>query len=350
MHGIDAQKWVRHLPKHLLIQPQIASKIAPSLVFRPRKAFFNWKKSKISNPKSQIALPSPPFSPAEKTGRLVFKNMNFKFLFPTFRNRYRFVRSQLKGLSAENEFSDALNLGTGEGDYDKMVASFSKNLVGVDVNVDDLEHARSLNRGVMNLIYQVDDALNLSFPENSFNLVISSEVIEHVGQPEKMVQEIYRVLRPGGFAVLTFPSREFPLTYDPVNRIYQAVRGTKPPENLISQGAYAFGHDYLIGSDDFKKWAKTAGFEIVLFKNLSGYLVGLLEIYWTGVAQSIFKKNSRNVDSDKKGSLKIRPDSTKEPALVFLTDFVLNLDEMLFKNSKHSVGKGVILKKPITNN
>lgn len=272
--------------------------------------------------------------------------MNFKFLFPTFRNRYRFVRAELNQFSQNQNFDEALNLGTGEGDYDRMLAGFAKNLVGVDVNAEDLRHAADLNRGVMNLRYQVDNALDLSFADATFDLVVSSEVIEHVGQPERMVQEIFRVLKPGGVAVLTFPSREFPLTYDPVNRVYQAFRGVEKPENLISQGAYAFGHEYLIGSADFKKWATSAGFEILKFKNLSGYLVGLIEIYWTGIAQAIFKKNSRNLDSEKSSALKIRPDSTLEPALVFLTDWVLNFDDFLFSKSSHSIGKGVVLRKP----
>jgi ubiquinone/menaquinone biosynthesis C-methylase UbiE len=274
--------------------------------------------------------------------------MNFKHLFPTFRNRYRFVRAQVEALAQKRDFDRALNLGTGEGDYDRMLASHVRELVGCDVNEDDLQHARHLNRGVMNLRYEVNDALNLSYPSGNFDLVVSSEVIEHVGQPERMVQEISRVLAPGGWAVLTFPSREFPLTYDPVNRIWQWLRPTgKKPERLIAQGAYAFGHEYLIGSADFKQWAQGAGLEVVEFRPLSGVLVGLLEMYWTGVAQSIFKKNSRNVTADTEGALKVRPTDTSEPTLAKLTDTLLWIDRLWFVIGSSSVGKGVVLRKPL---
>ena len=313
--------------------------------------------------------------------------MNFKFLFPTFRNRYLFVQSRLKkyadniaytsnsaALVEPSNFGEppstvnsqqptvnsqqptvnsqqstvkGLNLGTGEGDYDRMVAGYCSELLGCDVNEEDLAHARQVNAGVMNLRYEVNDALGLSYPDNTFGLIVSCEVLEHVGKPEKMIQEMYRVMIPGGVAIMTFPSREFPFTYDPVNRIWQLTKGDGSREYAISQGAYAFGHEYLIGSADFKRWATDAGFEIVEFQGLSRHLVGLLEVYWTGLAQSIFKKNARNVTADTKGGLKVRPSSTKEPALVFVTDFLLALDHFLFGWTNRSVGKGVVLRKPL---
>lgn len=270
--------------------------------------------------------------------------MNFKFLFPTFRNRYNFVKKRLEQYTAQHP-ELALNLGTGEGDYDRMVAGYCQQLIGCDVNEEDLAHARSLNASVNNLRYEPNNALELSYADHSFDLIVSCEVIEHVGMPEKMVQEMARVLRPGGIAIMTFPSREFPITYDPVNRIWQWLRKPSDREFQISQGAYAFGHDYLIGSADFKKWAEGAGFEILEFKGLSRHLVGLLEVYWTGIVQSIFKKNARNVTSDTEGGVKIRPASTGEPWLVFVTDFLLGLDQVLFGWTNRSIGKGVVLKK-----
>ncbi len=273
--------------------------------------------------------------------------MNFKFLFPTFRNRYKFVKDRLEKYAPNDPqtVGDALNLGTGEGDYDRMVASHCAHLIGCDVNEEDLAHARILNSSVANLQYELNNALDLSYAENSFDLLVSCEVIEHVGQPEKMVQEMARVIRPGGYAIMTFPSREFPISYDPVNRVWQWFRKPADKENLISQGAYAFGHDYLIGSADFKKWAVDAGFEIVEFQGLSRHLVGILEVYWTGIVQSIFKKNARNITTDTKGGVTIRPVSTKEPWLVFFTDSLLWLDNMLFGWTNRSIGKGVVLRK-----
>jgi ubiquinone/menaquinone biosynthesis C-methylase UbiE len=274
--------------------------------------------------------------------------LNFKFLFPTFRNRYLFVRDRLeKYVPIPNPQSPitGLNLGTGEGDYDRMIAAHCTQLIGCDVNEEDLAHACALNKDVPNLRYEPNNALALTYPDNSFDLIVSCEVIEHVGHPAQMLREMWRVMKPGGVAIMTFPSREFPITYDPVNRIWQLTRSESSREYAISQGAYAFGHEYLIGSADFKRWASEVDFEVVEFQGLSRHLVGLLEIYWTGVAQSVFKKNARNVTADSGSGLTVRPASTKEPVLVFVTDFILWLDKLLFGWTSRSVGKGVVLRK-----
>ncbi len=51
-------------------------------------------------------------------------------------------------------------------------------------------------------------AERLPFPDQCFDRVISREVIEHVVNPEKMMQEIFRVLKPEGVAVITTENEE----------------------------------------------------------------------------------------------------------------------------------------------
>ena len=45
----------------------------------------------------------------------------------------------------------------------------------------------------------------LSFPDNSFNIIISSDVLEHVSDIGKALSEIKRVLKPGGYHIFTIP-------------------------------------------------------------------------------------------------------------------------------------------------
>lgn len=265
--------------------------------------------------------------------------MNYKSLFPTYRNRYRFIQDSLERLGSDGPFERALNLGTGEGEYDRMIAAHCKHLYAVDINEDDIAYARKINRGLSNVEYGVENALQLSFADNTFDLVISVEVIEHVGRPEAMVREIQRVLKPGGLAFITFPQLDFPFTYDPFNRILSWFS-----KKHISQGAYAFGHEYLVSQQDFRGWAKKYGLSIVEERNLSGALVGLLEMYWTGIAQSVFKANATNQPRAKERAVTLRPTS-KEPRLVAVTDGIIRLDQWLFGRAHHAVGKGFILRK-----
>jgi len=51
------------------------------------------------------------------------------------------------------------------------------------------------------------NACALNIPDHSFDVVISSECIEHVPDPRKALQEMVRVLKPGGFLVVTSPNK-----------------------------------------------------------------------------------------------------------------------------------------------
>ena len=264
--------------------------------------------------------------------------MNYKLLFPTFRNRYLFITGSLRHYGAKG-FTRGLNLGTGEGDYDQFISNYCRELVGCDINEKDIKFARQLNAAVANLEYRVEDALNLSFEDSAFDLLVSVEVLEHVGKPERMVAEIGRVLGPGGIALITFPRFNFPLSYDPVNKLFR-----KAETRAIAQGAYAFGHEYLIKADEFENWCEKYGLEIVERQNLSGGLIGLLEMYWTGIVQKVFKDNASNLSEAERSGPTLRP-SNKAPWLTFITDGIIRLDRALFGRSRSSVGKGYVLRK-----
>lgn len=56
--------------------------------------------------------------------------------------------------------------------------------------------------------YTADLNQPLSFPENSFDAVISLGLIEYLENPYAFAREIYRILRPTGMAILTTPNNE----------------------------------------------------------------------------------------------------------------------------------------------
>lgn len=50
-----------------------------------------------------------------------------------------------------------------------------------------------------------EDVENLSFADNSIDIIMSNDVLEHVNQPQKALKEMYRVLKPKGEAFISIP-------------------------------------------------------------------------------------------------------------------------------------------------
>lgn len=264
--------------------------------------------------------------------------MNHKLLLPSYRTRFLFIRDAIAEFS-DGHFTQGVNLGSGEGDYDHLIANKCENLISCDINEQDVKFAQLLNSDLKNVDYLVENALNLSFADESFDLLVSVDILEHVGQPEIMMSEVSRILGNKALAFITFPQLNFPATYDPINWV-RRIFGTKN----YSIGAYAYGHDYLIDRQEFLRWAQENELDVLAETNLSGSLVGLLEMYWPSLVQKLVKPNSSNADVAPQSSFTLRP-SLAEPKLIFITDFIIWLDRALFGRTKKSIGKGFVLRR-----
>lgn len=77
--------------------------------------------------------------------------------------------------------------------------SKNKNYICSEYFGNNYKSGESVN-GVLN-----EDLMNLSFESESINLIISSDVFEHIPDPYKAHEEVYRVLKKGGSHVFTVP-------------------------------------------------------------------------------------------------------------------------------------------------
>lgn len=103
----------------------------------------------------------------------------------------------------------ALDVGASTGIIDKHLAPHFKQMVGIDIDGDGIIFAKKNNK-LKNLVFKKDDAMKLSFPKHSFDVVICTQVYEHVPNSAKMFKEIHRVLRPGGVCYLAALNRLWP--------------------------------------------------------------------------------------------------------------------------------------------
>ena len=268
--------------------------------------------------------------------------MNYKQYFPIYRKRVLFLNQLLNKLASENgAIKRILNLGAGEGELNHLIHSYCEDLYACDINEDDVEFGKTINPLV---VYSVQDGSNLSYQNNYFDVVICMEVLEHVEDEEKLLKEIYRVLIPGGLTIITFPSINFPITYDPFNFILAYFNLNLPI------GAYAFGHTKLLNNTLFEATISKMNFKVVNSQYLSHYFSGLIEMYWVGLAQYLFKLNSRNNAKSiyKSKKFPLRPKSIIVDSTL-ITDIVIYVDDFFFNNySLKSIGLGYLLKKTIT--
>lgn len=75
---------------------------------------------------------------------------------------------------------------------------------GYEVTAVDIPESRYLQSRIFPVILY--DGINLPFPDNSFDIIFSSNVLEHIPDPNKLDREVKRVLRPNGTAIHIVPT------------------------------------------------------------------------------------------------------------------------------------------------
>lgn len=95
--------------------------------------------------------------------------------------------------------------GCGVGAYLERLAETAAFAVGLDIEWDRVVESRRKTPAVLNAAGE-----HLPFPQNRFDLVLSHEVLEHVQDDRRAIQEIVRTLRPGGRLALFCPNRGYP--------------------------------------------------------------------------------------------------------------------------------------------
>jgi ubiquinone/menaquinone biosynthesis C-methylase UbiE len=98
---------------------------------------------------------------------------------------------------------DVLEIGVGNGSHAQLLASHARSFAGIDLTGYAVKSTTERMRvfGLAATVRQMD-AEQMQFPDNSFDFIWSWGVIHHSANTRKVLEEMRRVLRPGGEAVV----------------------------------------------------------------------------------------------------------------------------------------------------
>jgi len=146
-----------------------------------------------------------------------------------------------------------LDIGSGDGSMLALLA-LHYGVRGTGIDISSLVIERSVQVNFWGQEYYQADAEQLPFRDNTFDGVVSMDVLEHLPHPDRCIAEAARVLRPGGWALFYAVSQRDTYTWHWTQR--------RLTDNRIGVDNWA-GHRWenFLQPDQARFWMTQAGFE-----------------------------------------------------------------------------------------
>lgn len=141
----------------------------------------------------------------------------------TYENNYRFERSHwwFRGrrriidylgnlfIWKKHKERNILAIGCGTGAELEFLSKLG-DVTGIDYSQDAVDYCKKNNT----VKVLQGDATSLPFQDDTFDLVVAFDVLEHIKDDKKAVSDIFRVLKPEGYLYLTVPAFQFLWSYN----------------------------------------------------------------------------------------------------------------------------------------
>lgn len=143
-----------------------------------------------------------------------------------------------------------LDIGSGIGVFNKIFRQIGfKKIVAVDFNRKLLRMNDAEEKIIINLENK------LPFSNNYFDCCFATEIIEHLEKREQLLTEVFRVLKPNGYLVLTTPNRNSLIAkFDRIIRRF-VVNG--------QWNGHDYEHKYVYSFNEIKRMVEKTGFKII---------------------------------------------------------------------------------------
>lgn len=151
-----------------------------------------------------------------------------------------------------------LDFGCGAGYFcGDLLSKKIKEYAGLDISAEGVKEARA--KGLNVNLFDIEKEGKLPFSDGYFDGAVSSEVLEHLFNPEQVVREIYRVLKPGGIFYTSVPNAVF------IKERLRAVFGGFNPKGhptICKTSPWLDPHIRFFTRKSFCRLLETAGFRV----------------------------------------------------------------------------------------
>jgi ubiquinone/menaquinone biosynthesis C-methylase UbiE len=137
----------------------------------------------------------------ESSGNLAAVQMKYHTSNPLLRYANQRFFETIRSLLSQIDHGDILDTGCGEGVVLELIEDLQNRSFGLDIDMDRLRTARE-NRLSAPLLQ--GNLHSLPLPDGQFGTVLALEVLEHVGNPEIALRELYRVT--GKYLLVSVPN------------------------------------------------------------------------------------------------------------------------------------------------
>ena len=163
-----------------------------------------------------------------------------------FANRRKLLADTLAALGIKSS-ATILDAGTGTGSNLRMLRDLGfSNFSGIDLSHEAIKYCAEKNLGTV----QHGDVCDLPFLKESFDVVLATDIIEHVEEDAKAILEIFRVLKPGGVCIFIVPTFQSLWGYQDEISHHKRRYRLKPFVRLIEGQAFrvesAFYFNYIL--------------------------------------------------------------------------------------------------------
>jgi 2-polyprenyl-3-methyl-5-hydroxy-6-metoxy-1,4-benzoquinol methylase len=190
------------------------------------------------------------------------------------RSRSGVVKTMLETWG-EGTHGVALEVGPGSGVYLPTLTRVAREVVASDIENDYLSELRPYARKHPNLRLERDDITRSCMPSDFFDLILCSEVVEHIRDSQCALNEIYRMLQPGGLLLLTTPQRYSPLEL--IGRVAFLPGAIRLVRRIYREPILPTGHVNLMTEREVRAQLERAGFTVESVYKTGAYIPLLAE-------------------------------------------------------------------------